>query len=325
MTSVPRTSPVTSRRADPRKPSAWLRDAIGVVRVLLRMPFLFLRSWTATRHAARVGAPGVEFASFGRMLGLRALRVGERTALDLLLTPVSIVRYWEFPFVLRHLEPSPGRCLDISSPRLISFYIASRLRPTNIRMLNPDRRDAGTTRRLAARLGIPGIVVEAQPVSTIEGLEGEYDSIWSVSVVEHIPDDGDVEAMRLMYAALAPGGTAIVTVPVDRQAWDEFRQEDVYRLGVALAPQGLFFQRWYDESAIVARLLEPVKRGDVHLEWFGERVPGRFAAYEQDWRKHGRDRTVSDPREIADWYTTYARWSDMPGMGVCGIVVRKPG
>jgi hypothetical protein len=248
----------------------------------------------------------------------------ERGALDLLLTPVSIVRYWEFPFVLRHLQRDPGRCLDISSPRLFSFYIASRRKPPIVRMLNPDRRDADVTRRLAKTFGFNAIVVEPLPVAGIEGEDGRYDSIWSISVIEHIPGDGDTEAMLLMYAALAPGGTLIVTVPVDRSPWDEYRRDDVYALGLEPGPEGTFFQRWYDESAIARRLLDPLGPINVHVEWFGERVAGRFTEYENDWIRRGKERTVDDPREIADWYASYEAWGDMQGQGVCGIVVRKP-
>ena len=303
-----------------RLPHVMLRRA----RYLAATPRLVARSFAATRHAARAGVPGIPFATFGRSLALKAVALGDPSALELLVTPVSIVRYWEFPFVLQHLKQDPGRCLDISSPRLFSFYIASRRKPSTVRMLNPDRRDADETRRLANRFGFHTIVVEPVPVSAIEGLDQRYDSIWSISVIEHIPEDGDKEAMRLMYEALAPGGTLIVTVPVDRHPWDEYRKEDVYALDIAPGPDGTFFQRWYDEPTIASRLLDPLGPIDAHVEWFGECVAGRFAEYENDWLRRGRERTVDDPREIADWYSSYRAWDDMPGQGVCGIVVRKP-
>lgn len=266
----------------------------------------------------------MEFAAFGRSLGLKALVLGDRSGLELLLTPVSIVRYWEFPFVLRHLPRAVNQCLDISSPRLFSFYVASRRKPSSVLMLNPDRRDAGASRRLAHRLGFRNIEVEPLPVSAIRGSDRRYDAIWSISVIEHIPEDGDIEAMQLMYAALAPGGALIVTVPVDRRTWDEYRPEDVYGLGIAPNSEGRFFQRWYDESTIGRRLLGPLGPVEVQVEWFGERVAGRFAEYENDWLRRGRERTVDDPREIADWYASYGKWGEMPGQGVCGIVVRRP-
>jgi len=197
------------------------------------------------------------------------------------------------------------------------------MQPSSVRMLNPDRRDADVTRRLATRFGFRTVLVEPLPVSAIGAPDQRYDSIWSISVIEHIPEDGDTEAMQLMYAALAPAGALIVTVPVDRQAWDEYRPDDVYDLGVARGPNGTFFQRWYDESAIASRLLDPLGPIDAHIEWFGERVRGRFAEYEADWLQRGRERSVNDPREIADWYLSYRAWGDMPGQGVCGIVLRK--
>jgi hypothetical protein len=304
-----------------------MRNFQQVVRRARRIaatPGLLARSLAATRYAARAGAPGLEFAAFGRELGLRGLALADRSAPELLLTPVSIVRYWEFPFALRQLPQHPGRCLDISSPRLFSFFVASRRRPTSLLMLNPDRRDADVTRHLATRLRIGNIAVDVQPVSAIKGQDQRYDSIWSISVIEHIPGEGDTEAMRLMYAALAPGGTLIVTVPVDRRAWDEYRNRDVYGLGTAPGPNGTFFQRWYDDSAIARRLLDPLGLVDVNVEWFGERVAGRFSEYEKDWLRRGKERTVDDPREIADWYSSYGAWSDMPGQGVCGIVLRRP-
>jgi len=81
-------------------------------RLLAATPRLIARSAAATRHAARAGAPGIQFARFGRMPGLKALAFGDRSAFALLVTPVSMVRYWEFLFVLRHLPQHPDSCLE---------------------------------------------------------------------------------------------------------------------------------------------------------------------------------------------------------------------
>ena len=96
------------------------------------------------------------------------------------------------------------------------------------------------------------------------------------------------------------------------------------RLAIEKRQDGTFFQRWYDEPAITRRLIDPLGPIEVRVEWFGERVAGRFAEYEKDWIRRGRERTVDDPREIADWYTSYDAWGAMPGQGVCGIVVSRP-
>jgi SAM-dependent methyltransferase len=285
---------------------------------------LFGRSLLATVRAWLLGAPGLRFGAFGRLVGARALLVGERAGLDLLLTPVNIVRYWEFPFARRHLPPRTGSCLDVASPRLFSYYVASYRGPSSIRVINPDVADADLTANLAAVLRLGCIDVEAVPVQALASEGGRYDAIWSISVVEHIPGDGDTAAMRVMYGALAPGGRLIVTVPVDRRPWDEFRDADPYGLGSSRGPQGYFFQRWYDEAAIHTRLIDPIEPPSVALEWFGERVPGRFADYEREWQRFGHRRTVDDPHEIGAWYRPFARWAEMPGQGVCGIAIGKP-
>lgn len=266
----------------------------------------------------------MSFASFGRSVGWRVLLARDRTGLDLLLTPVSIVRYWEFPFLLGNLRQPPGKCLDVASPRLVTYYVARYSQPDSIRVLNPDESDAILTASLAKRIGLRSIEVEAQPASVLLGDTAKYDSIWSISVLEHISGNGDTDAIRAMYEALAPGGRIVVTVPVDRRPWDEYRKEDVYGLGLTRTDRGFFFQRWYDETTLAERLIHPVSASAVRTEWFGERVKGRFAEYEKDWIRRGHGRTVDDPREIADWYRPFASWADMPGQGVCGIVIERP-
>jgi len=39
----------------------------------------------------------------------------------------------------------------------------------------------------------------------------------------------------------------------------------------------------------------------------------------------GLRRSVEDPREIADNFREFPSWEAMPGAGVCGIRVVKPG
>jgi SAM-dependent methyltransferase len=299
------------------------RRLIAGVSVAAASAPLLTRAIRSSAYARRMHGPGLEFASFGRRIGFRLLSSQPKAALDLILSPVNIVRYWEFPFASQNLPWQPGTCLDVASPRLFSYFVASRLQPKSIRVINPDERDARLTADLADSLGLASITVEAVPVSVIADVRAAYDSIWSISVLEHIPGDGDGEAIDVLWDALRPGGRLIVTVPVDRAAWDEFREFDVYGLGVPTDGRGFFFQRWYDAATLKQRLLGRIDGADVRLHWFGEREPGRFAAYEDRWRTRGIDVIVDDPREVADHYRTYPDWESMPGQGVAGIVIRK--
>jgi hypothetical protein len=59
----------------------------------------------------------------------------------------------------------------------------------------------------------------------------------------------------------------------------------------------------------------------VTLEWFGERVAGRFAGDERDRQRRRHHRTVDDPWEIGAWYRRFPAWPEMPVQGVCGIAM----
>ena len=290
----------------------------------------YARASRAVAYAERRGAPGTQFARFGRRIGVSLLRTAPTVGIAYLLTPVNITRYFEFDFVHRNLLPRGTTLLDVSSPRLFALYVAKQRPSASIEMLNPDSSDAETTRLIVDRLGYQNVAVSAAAVSELSGHEATYDCIWSISVVEHIStdggeDDGDTQAMRLMYGALRPGGRLIVTVPVDRRFWKEFRDRDYYGVdGLASASGRYFFQRLYDEASLRFRLVEPLGAAPTTLAWFGERIAGTFYAYQDRWISHGPAETIDDARRIADDYVDYGSWADMPGFGICGLVIDKP-
>ena len=292
----------------------------------LRFARKLARASGALTYAEQREAPGTTFARFGRQIGLRLLRRGSQLGFQYLVTPVSITRYFEFEFVSAHI-PRPSRhCLDVSSPRLFSLHSAAAHPEASVDMLNPDVEDAETSRSIVARLGFSNVRVRSDPVSSLKGKARTYDCIWSISVVEHIDgDDGDMEAMQLMYRALRPGGRLIVTVPVDRTFWREYRDRDYYGTSRVATPSGsYFFQRLYDEKNVRGRLVNAVGQEPTHISWFGERVAGTFYAYERRWIELGSDETIEDPRRIADDYGPFRSWAEMPGFGVCGLVFDKP-
>ena len=115
--------------------------------------------------------------------------------------------------------------------------------------------------------------------------------------------------MQLMYKALDHAGTLVVTVPVDRHAWDAIPpRRCLLHLGVTPGPdRKKFFQRWYDESAIASRLLfDPLGLRSTCISngLANASRDGYSRSMRTDWIRSGRERaTVDDPREIADWYS----------------------
>lgn len=271
--------------------------------------------------------PGRRFGVFGRAVGAKLIRAGDaRGGSALLLTPVNSVRYWEFDFVDRHLPRSGSEALDVSSPRILSLYLAHHGRFARIVVSNPDGTDLSETRKLVNACRLRRIETRLGNAVEVTALPAAYDSIWSVSVVEHIPgENSDAQAVSAMYRALKPGGTLAITVPTDRYFWNEYRRDDLYGLGLAPEEDGShFFQRYYDLEAIEARIIDRVGTRPTAIEWFGERQAGIFSRYERDWMKTGHRATVGDPALIAKHFRTYPTWQDMPGMGVCGLVFTAP-
>lgn len=55
--------------------------------------------------------------------------------------------------------------------------------------------------------------------------DNSYDFLICNHVLEHIPDDA--QAMRELYRVLAPGGTAIMQVPYDRNREETFEDDSI--------------------------------------------------------------------------------------------------
>lgn len=298
---------------------------VSGVRNPLSLLRLYLRGKSASRYAATLGIPGMEFDLFGRQMGRRLLKRGARAGLGYLLTPVSITRYFEFPFALSCLPERPGRCLDVSSPRLFSLYAAEMNPEASVFIVNPDLEDLSRSVEIASKLELNNISAQHCGVEVLSTQGETYDCVWSISVIEHISGEyDDRDAVKLMYDSLNDGGRLILTVPVGREFRDEYRERDYYGTQSGRSTQGkYFFQRVYDKAAIWERLLSPIGKEPSIVRWFGETSPGSFAEYEKRWVSEGRNRTVEDPREIADHYREFRTWEEMPGAGVCGLMIEK--
>jgi SAM-dependent methyltransferase len=295
-----------------------------------KLIWLYARGLSASRYGDAHRVVGMTLDRYGRALGRRLLFSGNYRVLGqavwLLINPVSITRYFEFPFVLECLPEAPGRWLDVSSPRLLSLYVADNALAETLEVINPDWRDLSATAAIVKQLGCSR--VQCDCVYLHEALRGtsEFDCIWSISVIEHISGNySDSEAFKMMYEALKPGGRLIITVPVDRTFYEEFRDNDIYSLNVVPRGSKYFFQRVYDEYALYSRLLRPIGRRPAIMRWFGETVSGRYRKYERKWIAEGPLCTVDDPREIGEHYREYSSWAEMPGMGVCGMMIIKEG
>lgn len=290
----------------------------------MRLLQRYRRAERAFAYASQQGLVGQEFGQFGKKLGWSLIRKRQFRGIIRVLVPVHITRYFEFAFAQANMLPSARSCLDVSSPALYSLYWAASHGEVKIQMANPGENDVVATESEAQVLNLSNLSTDRLALHQLSAPPGGYDCIWSISVVEHIAGDyDDSQSMQMLYDLLGNGGRLIVTVPVDRRYWIEYRDVNYYGTQ-SKHGERYFFQRFYDRAAIWERLLEPIGCKPSHVSWFGERVSGRFHNYIQRWLKEGLDCTVEDPRETVDHYQRFDNWQTMPGVGVCGLVIDKP-
>lgn len=173
-------------------------------------------------------------------------------------------------------------------------------------------------RGLAAALRVPA-TLSGETAATVR--LARYDLITCISVLEHIPEPGDVEAVARLWAALKPGGRLVLTVPCAFDAFEEYL--DVHEYGLLAADEAgfSFGQRFYDEVALNRfRLVCGVP---TRCEVFGEKVAG--TATEDRRRKNaGTAKTAREPWVMATQYRRFAAIGELPGLGVVGMEFVKP-
>lgn len=210
----------------------------------------------------------------GILVGLRTLREEPVLGLKRLALPVSYWRSVEFAYVWRQLGLAPGaRVLDLGSPKDLAAMlarhrayevVATDILPEAIALSERYAR----AQRLHGR-GAGRVYSESQDGRALTYQDGSFDAAYSVSVLEHIPDQGDSAAIRELIRVVRPGGLVVVTVPFDRRYRETFVDGPVYERK-PLAAERLFFERHYDRSSLAGRLIDDTGADLVDLQFWGE-------------------------------------------------------
>lgn len=191
---------------------------------------------------------------FALSTALRALAKGQFTiGLKLLIASVG---YWRLlPNAVVWQEASAHEApdvLDVSSPKLVSLYLAAK---TGGHVLATDLNDKEIFNRwlkLGQVRGLKNFAVEYQDARNLTLPDARFDLVYSLSVIEHIPGNGDAEALREFARVTKPGGTIVIEVPYRRKFEEVFRKVD--SKGAPLEKEE-FFERRYDAAALEQRLM----------------------------------------------------------------------
>jgi len=239
------------------------------------------------RHAGRLPAGAAQVTdarpAWARLAGhsywvgaawlLRGLRGGgfphPRAGLYRLLVPLEPWRFYELGRVAA--EPWDGRCLDVSSPKLLASALrrAGRGRWTAIDLL-PE--EIAIWRALDPDLDLRVADARALPFE-----DGAFDAIACVSVIEHVAGHGDAAAMAEMWRVLRPGGVLHLTTNVAARAGEVRTREPVYATDASreagpAGGAGAFFERRYTAATLRERLLR-LPWAEEGREYVRERRP----------------------------------------------------
>lgn len=169
--------------------------------------------------------------------------------------PLNYVRHFELPLTLALLDTTPAdSVLDVSSPKLLAFYLASE-GWSNLTIADIDDYFVGDFEAFATRFKHPPSL-RVFDARSIPLADASFDRVFSVSAIEHIPGDGDTQAIREIARVLRPGGIAVVTLPAHSHYLEEWKTSTSYWDAHSVRNERgeVFYQRRYNREAIDARL-----------------------------------------------------------------------
>lgn len=291
---------------------------------IFTLPLLPFKTFYYWRKSLSKSLPGKQFASYGFLLGFKLL-FHCKLSLKLLFNPVSIVRYFEFDFASSFIGNSDDKdILDVSSPYLFGFFISDN-NNCNYHYINPDKKDLKNVRSLANKIKITGnYSTDCLNAKKMHYQDNQFDRIVTISVIEHIDNNGDSEVMSEMWRVLKPGGLLILSFPVKKDFDEEFISKNIYNLDQEESEGKFFFQRYYNDEKIEERLLSSLDNFEiVEKKVFGEITSGFYNDYKKRWEKSGYWETVKDPYYISKHFKYFAGIKDLTGLGVMGLTLKK--
>ena len=183
-------------------------------------------------------------------LGLRhiATKGFTREAVIRVLAPLEDTRLFELPETLAALDVKPGeRVLDLASPKLAAVSLArAGARVTSVDLFAAE---IETWRDLTGH--VQGLDLQVADGRRLPFEDESFDHAYSISVIEHIGDGGDFEALAELARVVRPGGRIVLTVPYDTTYSEDWRDSPLYGDRGLEQDGRWFFSRAYDDARLM--------------------------------------------------------------------------
>ena len=169
----------------------------------------------------------------------------------------AIVKKWEMTHMLMEVPVKEGqKILDAGSQNSLFSVMLARLGcevyPIDI---NPISMDGGLVLKRQFDLGSK-FNPKIADMRSLPFPDEFFDAVFSLSVVEHIPDDGDIQAIQELFRVVKRDGYIGLTIDF----YKEFlRGKDVIDPAVPILQQKYWWvqERIYNEQAIWDRIIHP--------------------------------------------------------------------
>ena len=213
---------------------------------------------------------------YGLKLGFKSLCRG-KINIELLTCPVRYWRFIEYKCVFNELKPvNTDRILDIGSPKLLSLYLAEKI-GCEIYTVDIDDYFLEDFLFFQKKFNFSNKKIHAivQDGRKLGFQDKQFTKVYAISVVEHIPGDGDTECLKEIARVLVPKGKCVITVPFSPVSRIDFKKENFYwsKFSIKDPTTGeIFFQRRYSENDLYKRLARPSGLRIVKINYIGEKI-----------------------------------------------------
>jgi SAM-dependent methyltransferase len=217
---------------------------------------------------------------YGLGLGLEALARGmfSRETVKNIVAPENYWRGLEFRLTFNELQASPSdRILDVGSPKLLSFYLAERVK-ADVYSTDIEGYFISHYSGLRNMRGVPECRFHALEADgrCLPFPDGFFTRAYSISVLEHIPGNGDAVCLAEMGRVLRSGGICVVTVPFGPERGAYYRSADKFYWSQNSEPGNdrgtVFYERRYSERDLEERLIIPSGLIRCKQLYFGEKI-----------------------------------------------------
>lgn len=249
---------------------------------------------------------------FGLEIGFWSIMRGDYTiGLKRVILPINYWRVSIFSYVAEYVLKMIGnakgdiRVLDIASPKLLSLYLANRIKGTvHATDLNDEMIFTEWKRHYRNMPNKNNLVFRYENAKDLAYPPQCFDLVYSISVIHMITpaESGDIIALREIQKKIKPGGSLIIEVPYRIEYAVNYQEKNNFEEIYSGSP--LFKERQYNDAAIESRISANIDGDLKEIVKLGERVP-----FDKIWSRM--------PKWVKYIFAFIEPWADLFNVSTC--------